>query len=162
MSQLDFQPIGDRIIVRAWSEEELRTKSGILISVRDDVNKELPQCGEVVALGTGGTFPDCPDPTKVFEIGDFVYFNRYAGEEIVVGNSLNQEENEKFTVLRLDAIFGKLGKELVAKMIEHRERLRKIANEEAKVEVEKPSTFDKKDFNEKILMPFLAKKDEQE
>lgn len=107
-SKIDFDPVGDRVIVKVKEDGEVKTQSGLIISVRDEANKELPQCGEIVALGTGGTFPDCPDPSKIFKIGDVIYFNRYAGEEIIMGNPLVKAEQEKYTVLRLDAIFGKL------------------------------------------------------
>lgn len=105
--KIEFEAVGDRVIVKV-SEEEQKTASGILVTVRDAVNKDLPQCGEVVALGKGGTFPECPDPTTVFKLGDFVYFNRYAGEEIILGNPFDKSTQTKLIVLRLDAVFGKL------------------------------------------------------
>lgn len=108
MPTLDFEPIGDRIVVDPKEQEEIKTASGLILSVQDDVNKEKPQCGEIVAVGTGGTFPDCPDPSKVFSVGEFVYFNRYAGEDIIIGNPLLKAEHIKLKVLRLDAILGRL------------------------------------------------------
>lgn len=154
MPKVDFEPIGDRVIVEAWEEEDIQTKSGIFISVRDEANKELPQFGEVVALGAGGTFPDCPNPMNVFSLGDFVYFNRYAGEEIVIGRSMNKKENKKYTVLRLDAIFGRLSKEVADEMRADREKMRALAENLSKTDdqTEKPAEkFDRQEFG-KILL----------
>lgn len=156
---LDFIPVGDRVIVKTKDESEEVTNSfGMIVTVKDNVNKELPQCGEVMAVGKGGTFPECPNPSEFFKKGDIVYFNRYAGEEVIFENFIEVEQEveqfeerptgdfevvkrnevngkiidemslpvtetvsigkkkvmskkrvaEKFTILRLDAIFGKL------------------------------------------------------
>jgi chaperonin GroES len=86
MKQIDFTPVGDRIIViPEESSSEVKLSGGVILTVQPNTtDKELPQRGLVVALGTGGTFPECPDPTKVFSIGDTVYFNKYAGEEFEI------------------------------------------------------------------------------
>ncbi len=101
--------MGDRVIVVPQEQDkEIKSSSGLIIQVQDDVNKELPQCGEVVAVGIGGTFPDCPDPSKIFKVGDFIYFNKYAGEDIIIGNPMLKNEHTKLKSIRLDAIIGRL------------------------------------------------------
>ena len=104
MTALDFEPIGDRVIVLP-EIEEIKTNSGIII-VQNDVNKELPGKGKIVALGDGGTFPDCPNPKKFLKVGDMVYFNKYAGEDFSI--QVVKGEKTELKVLRLDAIFGKI------------------------------------------------------
>lgn len=98
-----MQPLGDRVLVKPI-EDEIATKSGIII-VASDVNKELPQCGEVLALGVGGTFQDCPNPSSFLKVGDIVYFNKYAG----IDYELTAEAGQKpvaVKMLRLDAVEG--------------------------------------------------------
>jgi chaperonin GroES len=54
-----LKPIGDRVVVRPKSAEEM-TKSGIILP---DTAKERPQEGEVMAVGTGRIMDDgtvCP------------------------------------------------------------------------------------------------------
>ncbi|MDA7543995.1 co-chaperone GroES [Acidimicrobiia bacterium] len=47
---MNLQPLGDRVVVKAMSEDEMKTASGIYIP---DTAKEKPQEGEVVAVGPG-------------------------------------------------------------------------------------------------------------
>jgi len=49
---MNLQPLGDRVVVKAMSEDEMKTASGIYIP---DTAKEKPQEGEVVAVGPGET-----------------------------------------------------------------------------------------------------------
>jgi len=49
-----LKPIGDRIVVRPKTAEEM-TKSGIILP---DTAKERPQEGEVMAVGTGRIMDD--------------------------------------------------------------------------------------------------------
>ena len=47
---MNLQPLGDRVVVKPLSEEDMKTPSGIFIP---DTAKEKPQEGEVVAVGPG-------------------------------------------------------------------------------------------------------------
>ena len=47
---MNLQPLGDRVVVKPLSEEDMKTPSGIYIP---DTAKEKPQEGEVVAVGPG-------------------------------------------------------------------------------------------------------------
>ena len=49
MASVNIKPLGDRVLVQALEEKEVK-KGGIIIP---DSAKEKPQEGEVVALGTG-------------------------------------------------------------------------------------------------------------
>ncbi|MCK9162245.1 MAG: co-chaperone GroES [Arcobacter butzleri] len=68
---MNFQPLGERVLVKRV-EEENKTASGIIIP---DNAKEKPQRGEVVAISS-----------KIEEIavGNKVVFGKYSGTEISI------------------------------------------------------------------------------
>lgn len=74
-------PIGGNILVKPL-EEERTTQSGIVLP--DTMNKEKPQKGEIVALGTG----KLDDSGKVIafnvKVGDRVIFKKYGPDEVEV------------------------------------------------------------------------------
>jgi len=73
---MKLKPLGDRIIVRPVTEEEV-TKSGIVLP--DTVEKEKKEEGEVIAIGDG------EDITKLgLKEGDKVIFGKYSGEEVTI------------------------------------------------------------------------------
>jgi len=73
---MKLKPLGDRIIVRPVTEEEV-TKSGIVLP--DTVEKEKKEEGEVIAIGDG---------EKILKLGlkegDKVIFGKYSGEEVTI------------------------------------------------------------------------------
>jgi chaperonin GroES len=75
---LNVKPIGDRILVEAIEEKEVK-KGGIIIP---DTAKEKPMESTVVALGTGKT--DDNGKKVPFEVkkGDRVLVSKYGGTEI--------------------------------------------------------------------------------
>ncbi|MCO5177555.1 MAG: co-chaperone GroES [Thermomicrobiales bacterium] len=76
-----LKPLGERVIVRPQSREEV-TKSGIVLP---DTAKEKPQRGEVIAVGPG-RYDDEGEkriPLDV-KVGDKVLFAKYAGTEFKV------------------------------------------------------------------------------
>ena len=78
-TQTTLKPLGERVIVRPQSREEV-TKSGIVLP---DTAKEKPQRGEVLAVGPG-RFDDDGEkriPMDV-SVGDKVLFAKYAGTEL--------------------------------------------------------------------------------
>ncbi len=80
-TQTTLKPLGERVIVRPQSREEV-TKSGIVLP---DTAKEKPQRGEVLAVGPG-RFDDEGEkriPMDV-KVGDKVLFAKYAGTEFKV------------------------------------------------------------------------------
>ncbi|HEY57314.1 MAG TPA: co-chaperone GroES [Anaerolineae bacterium] len=70
---MKVKPLGTRVLVRP-EEEELRTKSGILLP---ETAKEKPQMGVVVAIG------DEEEDIKV-KVGQKVLFPKYTGTEIKI------------------------------------------------------------------------------
>ena len=75
MSQVNFKPNEDRILVEPAAAEE-KTASGIIIP---DTAKEKPQKGTVVAAGEG-----TPDKPVQVNVGDVVLYGKYSGTEISI------------------------------------------------------------------------------
>ena len=90
-------PLSDRVVVQRI-EEETNSDSRIIIP---DQAKEKPQKGIVLNVGSGKLL-DCGDRVKIeVEIGDFVYFGKFAGMEIKV-------DGHDYLVLREDDILCKV------------------------------------------------------
>jgi len=94
-----LKPIGDRVVVRPKSAEEM-TKSGIILP---DTAKERPQEGEVMAVGTGRIMDDGTVVPLAVKVGDTVLFSKYGGTEVKIGG-------EEYIILREDDILAILEK----------------------------------------------------
>lgn len=71
---MNLQPVGDRVLVRPLTEEEV-TQSGIVLP--DTVDKEKKAEGEVLAIGDG------EDVKKLkINVGDTVLFGKYSGDDV--------------------------------------------------------------------------------
>ena len=90
---MKLTPLGDRIIVKAVTQEEV-TKSGIIIP--DTVEKEKKEEGEVVAVGDG-------DKVKKLRLqsGDRVIFGKYSGEEVKI-------DEVEYKVLKEEDVLAKI------------------------------------------------------
>ena len=77
---LNIKPLGDRILVEAVEEKEVK-KGGIIIP---DTAKEKPQEGIVRVLGTGKTGEDGKKIAFEVKVGDRVLVSKYGGTEIKV------------------------------------------------------------------------------
>ena len=75
---LNIRPLGDRILVEAVEEKEVK-KGGIIIP---DTAKEKPMESRVVALGTGKTDDDGKKVPFEMKKGDLLLVGRYGGTEI--------------------------------------------------------------------------------
>ncbi len=78
--QLTLKPLGDRVVVRPQTREEV-TRSGIVLP---DTAKEKPQRGEVIAVGQGRMDEDGDRIPMEVKEGDKVLFAKYAGTEFKV------------------------------------------------------------------------------
>ena len=73
---MKIRPLGDRILVKQLSTEEV-TKSGIVLPANAD--KEKKAQGKIVEVGPG------EEVTKLgLKVGDTVVFSNYAGTEVEV------------------------------------------------------------------------------
>lgn len=84
MADVSMKPLGDRVVVRPLSEEEMGTKSPSGIIIPDTVSKEKPEQGKVVAVGEGRYEDGKRVPMDVKE-GDRVVFSKYGYDEVKIG-----------------------------------------------------------------------------
>jgi len=71
---MNLQPVGDRVLVRPLTEEEV-TASGIVLP--GTVDREKKAEGEVIAVGDG------EDVKKLnLKAGDTIMFGKYAGDDV--------------------------------------------------------------------------------
>jgi chaperonin GroES len=93
-----IMPLGDRVVVKPFTEQEKKTKSGILIP--ETVSKERPEQGKVVAVGEGRWNEDGDARVKMsVKIGDTVLFSKYGPDEVKI-------DGEEYYVLREDSILA--------------------------------------------------------
>lgn len=93
-----FKPLYDRILVKR-AESQSVSKGGLFLP---ESSKEKPSEGLVVAVGAGRVLESgALNPLLVRE-GDHVFFGRYAGHEVRVGE-------DTFLVMREDEVLGTLG-----------------------------------------------------
>ncbi|MEQ8715776.1 MAG: co-chaperone GroES [Cyclobacteriaceae bacterium] len=90
MSNVNFKPLADRVLVEPAAAEE-KTASGIIIP---DTAKEKPQRGAIVAIGTGKK----DEPINV-KVGDQVLYGKYAGTEITI-------DGTDYLIMKESDIFG--------------------------------------------------------
>lgn len=91
-----MKPLGDRVVVRPISEEEV-TKGGIILP---DTAKERPQRGDVIAVGPGRLDENGKRIAMEVKKGDKVIYAKYAGTEV-------KEGDEELLVLREGDILAK-------------------------------------------------------
>jgi chaperonin GroES len=92
-----MKPLGDRVVVRPLSEEEV-TKGGIILP---DTAKERPQRGEIIAVGPGRLDDNGKRIAMEVKKGDKVIYAKYAGTEV-------KEDDEELLILRESDILAKL------------------------------------------------------
>lgn len=78
---MQLKPIFDNIVVKKISMEE-KTKSGIVLP--ETIDKEKPQQGEVIAVGTGKILDNGTRSQMEVKVGDKVLFRKYAPDEIKI------------------------------------------------------------------------------
>lgn len=85
---MGLKPLGDRVVVKPLSREEV-TKSGIVLP---DTAKEKPQEGSVIAVGPGRVLDSGQRIAMELKVGDRVLFAKYAGTEF-------KREDEELLIL---------------------------------------------------------------
>ena len=93
---MQIQPLGDKIIVKAASKEEV-TKSGIVLP--DTADKERPEQGEVIAVGPGKILDNGQRSVMSVKKGDTVLFKKYSPDEFKI-------DGEELLVLSESDIIG--------------------------------------------------------
>lgn len=90
-----LRPLRNRVIVER-NENEESTKSGIIIT---DSSKERPAQGKIIAVGPGRLRESGELQPMSVEVGEEVYFSKYAGEEV-------EYEGNKYLILDDDDILA--------------------------------------------------------
>tara|TARA_B110000046_G_C12974405_1_gene390451 strand:+ start:337 stop:612 length:276 start_codon:yes stop_codon:yes gene_type:complete len=86
---MNFQPIGDRVLVKV-QEVETKTASGIIIP--DNASQEKPTIAEVIAIGK---------EVEYIAVGDKIIYSKYAKNDIVTLDGTD------YLVMETSEILGK-------------------------------------------------------
>ncbi len=92
---MKIQPLGDRVLVEAQKEGEVK-KGGIIIP---DTAKEKPQEGKVIAIGTGKVDDNGKKIPFNVKVGDKVLMPKYGGTEV-------KFDNKEYQIMREEDILG--------------------------------------------------------
>ena len=92
------RPLGDRVLIRPFDENELETKTDSGIILPDTVEKDRPEQGEVVSVGEGKYEDGAYIPMKVSK-GDKVVFSKFGYDEVTV-------EGEEYYIIKEDSILA--------------------------------------------------------
>jgi chaperonin GroES len=95
-----IKPLGDRVIVRPLSEEELGNVSASGIIIPETAKQEKPEQGIVLAVGPGKWDEDGEKrlPMEV-QVNDRVVFSKYGFDELKI-------ENKEYYVVSESSILG--------------------------------------------------------
>ncbi|MDP3899706.1 MAG: co-chaperone GroES [bacterium] len=93
---MKVKPLGDKVIVKPISREEV-TKSGIVLP--DTADKERPEQGEVVAVGPGKIMENGQRAEMNVAVGNKVLFKKYSPDEFKI-------DSEELLVLSESDIIG--------------------------------------------------------
>lgn len=93
---MKLTPIGDHIIVKPFSKEETST-FGIIIP--ETVDKERPERGEVIAVGTGRELESGKRSAMDVAVGQKVIFKKYAPDEVKI-------EKEEYLIIRMEDVMA--------------------------------------------------------
>ena len=91
-----LKPLGDRVLVKPITEEEV-TKGGIILP---DTAKEKPQRGEIIAVGPGRLDEQGKRVAMEVKKGDKVLYAKYAGTEVKI-------DDDEYLILRESDILAK-------------------------------------------------------
>jgi chaperonin GroES len=80
--KMELKPLLDRVIVEPMLSEA-KTKYGVVLP--DSVEKEKPQQGKVIAVGSGRLYEGKLTRPEV-KVGDLVLYKKYGGDEIEINN----------------------------------------------------------------------------
>ena len=81
MTQINFRPLHDRVVVRRVKSEE-KTAGGIILP---DTAQEKPSEGEIVSVGSGARDESGKIVPLDVKVGDRVLFGKWSGTEVKIG-----------------------------------------------------------------------------
>ncbi len=95
-----IKPLGDRVIVRPLTEEELGSVSVSGIIIPDSAKKEKPEQGIVIAVGLGKWDEDGEKRIEMeVKVGDRVVFAKYGYDEL-------KFENKDYFIVSESGVLG--------------------------------------------------------
>jgi chaperonin GroES len=78
---MKLKPLSNNVIVKPL-KNETSTKSGIVLP--ETIDKEKPETGEVVAVGSGRVLDNGQTAPLTVKVGDRVMFKKYSPDEIKI------------------------------------------------------------------------------
>jgi len=95
---MKLQPLFNNVIIKPLKGEEM-TKSGIVLP--DTMDKEKPEKGEVIAIGSGRILDNGEIMKMSVKVGDQVMFKKYSPDEVKVDGEdyLVLSENDIIAVI---------------------------------------------------------------
>ena len=78
---MKITPLYDRVVIKPQKLEE-KTESGIYIP--ETAQKDRPQMGEIVAVGSGKVLPSGETKALTVKVGDTVLFSKYGPTEVTL------------------------------------------------------------------------------
>jgi chaperonin GroES len=93
---MKIKPLSDYVLIEPETQEE-KTQSGILLP--DTADKEKPEMGKVVAVGSGKKTPEGKILPIDVKVGDVVFFTKYGPTEIEV-------DKKKYLIAREEDILA--------------------------------------------------------
>jgi chaperonin GroES len=99
-----IRPLGDRVVVRPLTEQEMGTVSASGIIIPDTAKKEKPEQGIVVAVGAGAWNKEGSKRMEMdVAIGDRVIFSKYGYDEVKV-------EGKEYFIVSESSVLGVFSK----------------------------------------------------
>ena len=98
--KMAIQPLGNRVLIKPFTKEELEKKSNFGIILPDSGTKEKSEQGKVLAVGPGEYRDGKLVPVGV-KVGDKVAFSKYGYDDIKVGD-------EEYYLIKEESILAKL------------------------------------------------------
>ena len=92
---MNIRPLDDRLVVKQ-AEAETKTATGIYLP---EGAKEKPTRGKVISVGPGKMLDSGKRAPISVNVGDEVYYGKYAGTEVKV-------DDVKFVILRESDLLG--------------------------------------------------------
>lgn len=93
---MNIKPLADHVLIEPLKQEE-KTKSGILLP--ETVEKERPEQGRVIAVGSGKKTEDGRIVPLEVKVGDVVLFTKYGPNEVKV-------EDKEYLIAKEDDILA--------------------------------------------------------
>ena len=95
---LGIMPLGNRVLIKPFTKEELEKKNSFGIILPESGSKEKSEQGKVLAVGPG-TFDDGKLIPMTVKVGDIVAFSKYGYDDI-------NFEDEEFYLIKEENILA--------------------------------------------------------